>query len=72
MALLNKKGDRFKAIAFWLDQSKTYGSKEKLSNYAITVDELEELTGIDFFHNLNDELESGVEAQFSANAWNGI
>ena len=72
MAILNKKGERFKAIAFWLDQSKSYGSNEKLSNYAITVDELEENTGIDFFHNLNDELENAVESQLSLNAWTGI
>lgn len=72
MALLNKKGERFKSIAFWLDQSKSYGSKEKLSDYAITVDELEELTGIDFFHHLNDDLENAVESQLSTASWTGI
>lgn len=72
MALLNKKGERFKGIAFWLDQSKSYGNKEKLSTYAVTIDRLEELTGIDFFHYLNDGLENAVESQLSVNAWTGI
>lgn len=72
MAVLNKKGERFKSIAFWLDQSKSYSNREKLANYALTVDELEELTGMDFFYHLNDDLEGAVESQFTINAWTGI
>lgn len=57
MAFLNKKGDKYKGIAFWLDQTITYPTNVKLANYAISIDQLEELTGIDFFVNLNDNLE---------------
>ena len=51
MALLFKKGDSFKAIAFWMEHSDTPKST-KLVDYALSIDELEEKTGIDFFPNL--------------------
>ena len=56
MALLFKKGDSFKAIAFWMEHSDT-PKTTKLVNYALSIDELEEKTGINFFPNLNDNLE---------------
>ena len=33
------------------------------------VRELEEKTGIDFFHNLPDNVEKSVETTFSKSAW---
>lgn len=72
MALLCKKGDRFKAIAFCLDQSKSYSKPYDFSKYAMTIDELEELTGIDFFHNLSNNLENAVESQIALSAWPGL
>lgn len=72
MALLNKKGDGFKAIAFWLDQTRSYPRNEKLAQYAITIDELEERTDIDFFHYLNDPLENAVESSIQTSAWSGL
>ena len=35
-------------------------------------DELEEKTGIDFFPNLNDNLENALEATYSTKAWPGL
>lgn len=69
MAFLNKKGDRYKGIAFWLDQTVSYPTNAKLANYAISIDQLEELTGIDFFTNLNDNLEKAIEQQLQIDAW---
>lgn len=69
MAFLNKKGDKYKGIAFWLDQTITYPTNVKLANYAISIDQLEELTGIDFFVNLNDNLEKAIEQQLQLDAW---
>ena len=37
--------------------------------HSITIDQLETLTGINFFPNLPDDVESTVEASFSAAAW---
>ena len=71
MALLFKKGDSFKAIAFWMEHSDTPKST-KLVDYALSIDELEEKTGIDFFPNLNDNLENALEATYSTKAWPGL
>ena len=35
----------------------------------MSIDELEQRTGIDFFCNLPDDIESDVEASYAANAW---
>ena len=65
-----KKGETYKAIGFWMDQSTT--AKPALSECARTIDELEELTGLDFFHNLPDNLENAVEAKYAISAWTGL
>lgn len=72
MALLCKKDTRYKAIAFCLDQSLSYSKPYTFSKYAMTIDDLEKLTGIDFFHHLPDDLEDAVEAQLSLTAWPGL
>ena len=69
--MLFKKSSSFKAIAFWLEHTTTPKS-QNLADYAISIDELEEKTGIDFFPNLNDKLENVVEAAYSVKAWNGL
>ncbi len=74
MALLRRKGNTYNSIAFWLEH-KDYGmdyvpnDTYKKNNQVITVDRLEELTGIDFFHNLPDEIENQVESTYSVNLW---
>ncbi len=73
MALLFKKGDSFKAIAFWMEHTDSKPSKTiKLTDYVLSIDELEEKTGIDFFPNLNDNLENVLEATYSTKAWPGL
>ena len=55
MALLCKKYDggqnTYKAIGFWVEH-KRYGTTPSLRTWAVSIDELEEKTGIDFFCNL--------------------
>ena len=56
-----------KAIAFYLPNEISY---EPLFRYAISVDELEELTGIDFFTNLlSTEAEEALESRFNIDLW---
>lgn len=43
--------------------------KKKLDTYAKSIDEIEEITGIDFFHNLPDDIETEVESTFDWNKW---
>ena len=58
------------AIGFWAEQmSNEWRDDEPLTNYTVTIDELEELTGIDFFCNLPDNIENSVEDHFSVKAW---
>ena len=65
MALLhyNKETDAYHAIAFWTEHIDGNQSVKNLADYAISIDELEKRTGIDFFCNLLDEIEVVVEAQ---------
>lgn len=44
-------------------------SKGSIKNYAVTVDEVEALTGLDFFHELDDSTESRVESSFNLLQW---
>jgi len=48
-----------KAIAFILPNAK---NENPLSSYAVSIDEVELLTGIDFYHQLPDELQSALES----------
>jgi endonuclease G len=58
-AVLGRTGNTFKATAFWIDQ--TNYSSSSVRSYVKTVGELQELTGIDFFHSLPDNIENEVE-----------
>lgn len=68
MAMLCKKGNTYKAIGLWAEHINADHSSDKLSDYAVSIDELEQLTGIDFFCNLPDDTERRVESISSDNA----
>ena len=59
MAVLGKKGTSFKATGFWIAQD-NYTSTD-LKSYAVTIQALQNNTGIDFFCNLPDDIENQVE-----------
>lgn len=70
MALLMKNEQGYRAIAFWAEQkADEWRDDEPLSNYVITIDELEKNTGIDFFCNLPDDIEDYVENHYALKAW---
>lgn len=71
MAVLARKGDTYKSIAFWLEH-KEYQVPYDLQGKALPVAELEEKTGIDFFPGLPDILEKRVEAAFDVNDWTWV
>ena len=56
----------FKAIGFILPNQK---SKEHLSTFVYTVDKVESSLGVDFFHNLDDEIEAMVESDYNLSSW---
>lgn len=63
MAFLCKKpasqGGTYEAAAFWVEHK--VSADDKLQKYLISIDELEQKTGIDFFCNLPDNTENTVE-----------
>ena len=74
MAVLSQKDDVFHAIAFLVPHKEGEGmtrnpSSDELKEYVVSVDKLEEETGIDFFCNLPDVLENEVEAAYNLNDW---
>lgn len=46
------------------------GSKKPVSCFAVTVDEVEEATGLDFFSELPDEEEARLESEVNLRLWN--
>lgn len=72
MAVLSQKDDVFHAIAFLVPHKEGMTrnpSSDELKEYVVSVDKLEEETGIDFFCNLPDVLEIEVEAAYNLNDW---
>ena len=61
MALLCKNSVGYKALAFWVEHLNEDHSEDPLGNYVVSIRELEQLTGIDFFCNLPDDVEEHVE-----------
>lgn len=75
MALLCKKfsggQNTYKAIGFWVEHRR-YSSTPSLRSWAVSIDSLEELTGIDFFCNLPDRIEIPVEQTCNPDNWTGL
>lgn len=59
----------YKAIAFYMEHRSFYEDEKNLSPYIVSVDNLERLTGIDFFCNLPDGIEEQVESNVTPAAW---
>ena len=74
MALLKVKNNTYSTLAFWIEH-KDYDTKNitdknaEMKSKIVSIDQLEEYTGIDFFHNLPDNIEEIVEANVTPSAW---
>jgi endonuclease G len=66
--LLLDKNDQYHGIAFWAEHKNNKATNIK--DYTISIDELETRTGIDFFPNLPDDVETEVEAARNLSDWN--
>ena len=60
MALLMKKGKTYEGIAF-LTEHRNYGKGEHIGGLTLSIRELEQFTGLDFFYHLPDDIEQAVE-----------
>ena len=65
VVLSMRKGEE-KAIGFYYANS---NAKQKMEETATSVDAIEELTGIDFFVNIDDHLEERLESTFALKKW---
>lgn len=61
VALLLKNDQGYKAIGFWMEHKGSYDQELPLGDYAVNIEELQRLTGIDFFCNLPDDIEQRIE-----------
>ena len=71
MAVLSETDGAYHAIGFRVEH-KEYSKAptlEELKASALSIDELEEKTGIDFFCNLPDDLENTVESSMNLDDW---
>ncbi len=69
VAVLAKSNAGYAAIAFYIKHDNNDHGSNPLSDYAMSIDQLEEKTGIDFFCNLPDNDEKKVESSYSLNIW---
>ncbi len=74
MAILAEtKSGTYQSIGFLLEQHGSYAASypamSQMKQHVMSIDELEAFTGIDFFCNLNDNLENQVEKGSNVDAW---
>jgi len=66
-ALIDYKHNKSKAIAFIIPNE---GSTEPLKKFVCSIHELEARTGLNFFYQLEDQLENTLEEQKCPTCWN--
>lgn len=64
--ILDETNGKFKMIAFLIPNEK---SSKSLYNYVVSVDEIEKITGIDFFPKLSDTVENNLEKEKVTTNW---
>ena len=64
--VLDYEQPEIKGIGFILPNQK---SNKSLQSWAVSIDEVERFTGIDFFHSLPDNIEEKIESDAAVNKW---
>lgn len=79
MAVLAQQGNNYQAIGFLVEHKDDYGYSNShqapvnvTQPHALSIDALEEETGLDFFCNLPDNVETEVEANYQENDWEWV
>lgn len=65
-AISNNSSKETKAIGFIYQN---IAQRHKMEHYACSVDEVEKVTGLDFFYQLPDSIENVIEASSNFNEW---
>lgn len=66
--LLRLNNSQYDAIGFWFEH-RSYGNTYPTAAQTKSVDEIERLSGFDFFKNLPESTQSSVESQWNPKAW---
>lgn len=61
--------DEYLALGYWCDQTNSYRTNETIKQHCMSIEKLEQLTGIDFFCNLPDDIEAKVEKNYNESSW---
>jgi endonuclease G len=72
MALYAKTSSGQRMLGFWAEHLNEDKSGDALKGYVVSIDDLEQKTGIDFFCNLSDTIEEQLESKSAADiisAW---
>ncbi len=77
VALLYKKANTnigykgYRAIGYWIEHTDGTNTADgsSLNNFCVSIDDLEQKTGFDFFCNLPDEIEDNVEKILQPSQW---
>jgi len=64
--IIDTSNGDYKAIAFLIPNKK---STKSFYSYSVSIDEVETVTGIDFFPKLNDKIEKKLESEINLKAW---
>ena len=64
--VLDYRGPDFKAIGFIMPNKKI---SNPLEEYVCTIDHVETVTGINFFHQLEDKIENHLESNLDLSLW---
>jgi len=62
-----KKAGKYRVLGFLVEQDDQYDPSFK--SYLTSIDNLEDLTGFDFFSELEDQVEEALESRFPKKIW---
>jgi endonuclease G len=63
----DESNENYTAIGFILPNQKGQGN---LQDYVVSIDDVEQRTGIDFYPQLSDDIENSIEANYDLTHWN--
>ena len=65
---MKKDNGKIHTLGFIMPQN--VKGNERLDKFVATIDEIEKLSGFDFFHKLKDEIENDIESKIDTKNWN--
>lgn len=65
-AIIRLEGNSYKGIAFLMNTDVPYPD---LNTYSLSINQVEDISGVDFFPFLSDEIEEEIESEMNLNDW---